>query len=127
MQPTLHDVRLPVDGDRIVDVGADAGLPQFGQDCVPLPADIDGVLMKDVGPTVGHDRSRDWQVRQCRRVAGCNRLAPGRVAVELVQLDEPDGRGDVGHPEVEAQHLELIAAALALVAIDPQPVGQGRI
>ncbi len=66
----------------------------------------------------------DRQLGEGLVVAAGDRLAAGGVALELGELDEPDRGGEVGHPEVEAEHLELVARAHALVAVEPQPVGQ---
>ena len=124
VEPALQDVGLAMDGDRVVDVRPDARLAQVRQDRVARRADVERVLVEDVGPAVRRDRQADRQVAEGLVVAGGDRLPAGGVALELGELDEPDRGGEVGHPEVVAEHLELVARPHPLVAVEPQPVGQ---
>ena len=52
VEAALHDVALAMDRDRVVDVGPDAGLAEVGDDRVARPADVERVLVEDVGPAV---------------------------------------------------------------------------
>ena len=86
--------------------------------------DHDRVLVEDVGPPGRDDRRPDRQVREPRVVAGRDRLPAGRVALQLVELAQADRGGDIGQPEVVAEHLVVVSLAHALVPVQPEPVGQ---
>ena len=123
----LEDVRLAVDRDRVVDPGRDPGRRQARDDRVALRADVDRVLVEDVRPAGGRDRRLDRQVGEGRVVAGGDRAAARRVPLELVELAQADGRGDVGQAEVVAEDLVVVALAHALVPVEPDPVGQAVV
>jgi hypothetical protein len=127
VEAALHDVALAMDRNRIVDVGADAGPSQVRDDRVPLRAHFDRVLVEDVGPPVRRDRQSNREAGEELVVAFSDRLAPCGVPLELRELGEPDRCGDVGQPEVEAKHLEVVARPHALVPIQPQPVREAIV
>ena len=127
VEAALLDVGLAMDRDRVVDVGPDAGLAEVGDDRVASPADIERVLVEDVAPAVGRDRQPDRQLAEGRVVAGGDRLAAGSVARQLGELDEADRGSEVRHPEIEAEHLELVAGAHALVPVQAQPIGEAVV
>jgi hypothetical protein len=116
-----------MDRDRVVDVGPNAGLAEVGHDGVAWRPDVQRVLVEDVGSAGRRDRQADRQLAERLVVAGGDRLAPGGVGRQLVQLYESDRRRDVGHPEVVAEHLELVAGPHPLVPVEPQPVGHGVV
>ena len=69
---------------------------EVGDDPVAVVLDRDRVLVEDVGPTGRDDRRPDRQVGEGRVVARRDRLPAGRVALELVELAQPDrGRESV--------------------------------
>ena len=62
MEAPLHDVRLAVDGDRVVDADADPGVAELRDDRVASRAHVDRVLVEDVGPPFRRHRQADRQV-----------------------------------------------------------------
>ncbi len=100
---------------------------EVGDDPVAVVVDGDRVLVEDVGPTGRDDRRRDRQVGERRVVARRDRLATGGIALELVELAEPDRGRQIGQPEVVAERLVVVALTHALVAIEPEPVGQAVV
>ena len=52
MEAAFHDVALAMDRHRVVDVGPDTRLAQVGEDRVPGTADVQRVLVEDVGPPI---------------------------------------------------------------------------
>ena len=73
----LEDVRLAVDRDRVVDPGRDARGREVGDDRVAILADVDRVLVEDVGPADRRDRGPDGQVREGLVVAAPRSPAGG--------------------------------------------------
>ena len=128
MDAALQDVRLAVDRDRVVDAGRRRPAAARSATIASRsgPTSIVYWWKTWVRPT-GRDRRPDRQVGEGRVVAGGDRLAAGRVALQLVELAQPDGGGDVGQPEVVAEDLVVVALAHALVAVEPDPVGQAVV
>ena len=124
--PQRQHVRLAMDRDRVVDAGRHPGRGEVGDDRVARRPDLERVLVVDVRPVRRPDRHDDRQVGERRVVAGRDRLPPRGVALELVELAQPDRRGDVGQAEVVAEDLVAVPLAHALVAVQPDPVGQAR-
>ena len=104
--PEGHERLLAVHGDRVIDAGAHATGLQPLDERVALP-DPDRVLVIDVGHAGPHKR-RD-NPSQLGVVAGRDRLAAGVVVGELGQLSEPDAGVDIGHAEVVAKDVVVVA------------------
>ncbi len=113
-----------MDRDRVIDIRPDARYSQIRDDRVTRLAHIHGVLVEDVGSAVRGDRQPDRQLPECLVIAGSDRLPPRGIARELRELGKANRRRQIRHPEVVAEHLELVARAHPLVSIDTQPVGQ---
>ncbi len=127
LDAALEDVRLAVDRDRVVDAGRDAGGRERRDHAIPVVLDGDRVLVEDVGPPGRGHRRPDRQVGEGRVIAGRDGATAFGVALELVQLAQPDRGRDVGQPEVVAEDLVAVALAHPLVPVEPDPVGEAVV
>ena len=111
--------------DRVVDAGPDAALPEQLHELVAA-VHPDGVLVVDVGHP-GADRARRDHAAQLGVVAPGDLAAARVVGRQLGELGKADAGVDIGHPEVVADDLVVIADPHPVLAREPDAVGQFRV
>ena len=116
--PQVFDVKtLLVDGDRIIHFGTNAVFIEIGAQRIPFAArHADGVLVKHMRQAIGKVRDRD--TFEVFAEEFCIGLALGVELVQFLELRQTNGGMQVGHAEVIAEFIVIVALTHSVLADD---------